>query len=73
MHFIRRRQVRWVVEATPLGQREFIHTLLGIAVVKLAAEGISLEVSGKPVCNRSQNIPIGTIINKSSGKVGQPP
>jgi transposase-like protein len=31
MHAIRKGQVRWVAKADPVGQREFIHTIFGIA------------------------------------------
>ena len=31
MHSIRKGQVRWVAKGDPLGQRQFIHTIFGIA------------------------------------------
>jgi hypothetical protein len=36
-----------------VGQREFIHTICGIAARMPAAEAISLEVCGEAVCNTS--------------------
>jgi transposase, IS6 family len=32
MHAIRKGQIRWVSKADPIGQRQFIHTILGVAV-----------------------------------------
>ena len=31
MHMIRKGQVRWVGKADPIGQRDFIHTIFGVA------------------------------------------
>ena len=31
MHAIRKGQVRWVGKADPVGQRQFIHTIFGVA------------------------------------------
>ena len=32
MHAIRKGQIRWVSKADPVGQRQFIHTIFGVAV-----------------------------------------
>jgi hypothetical protein len=32
MHAIRKGQVRWVAKSDPVAQRQFIHTIFGIAV-----------------------------------------
>jgi hypothetical protein len=31
MHAIRKGQVRWVAKGDPVGQRQFIHTIFGVA------------------------------------------
>jgi len=31
MHAIRKGQIRWVAKGDPVGQRQFIHTLFGVA------------------------------------------
>ena len=35
MHAIRKGQVRWVAKGDPVGQRQFIHTIFGVAGVAL--------------------------------------
>jgi transposase-like protein len=32
VHAIRKRQIRWVAKGDPVGQRQFIHSIFGVAV-----------------------------------------
>src|SRR5262249_24046497 len=52
MHAIRKGQVRWVAKGDPVAQRQFIHTIFGIAALSYHQTRTS-SVYGLAICNRT--------------------